>query len=318
MLRVIRADVCGVCAVARLACPVRSEVTEWVLVRGLTREQRHWHDLPIILAELGERVTCIDAPGFGTEHTRRSPSTIREITDDMRDRLPFAHEDRAILGISLGGMVALDWCSRYPYDFSLCAVVNTLARDVFRPKYLTRGALTVLALRRFRSLRGHERAVAQLTVASASVDSEELVRQWVNFHHDAPPTEASVRAQALAGLRFRLPETLPTPSLLSPRAATVSPTTGCRSTSQNATKRRCFSIRGLATTSRSTTPRGSAAFYRQQKVATVRRSYTSTPGHPPPRDFVVTASLTVQSLHPESCRRMSVQRPSPYEHGPGT
>ncbi|GAA4663747.1 alpha/beta fold hydrolase [Gordonia humi] len=186
-------------------------MTEWVLVRGLTREQRHWHDLPIILAELGERVTCIDAPGFGTEHTRRSPSTIREITDDMRDRLPFAHEDRAILGISLGGMVALDWCSRYPYDFSLCAVVNTLARDVFRPKYLTRGALTVLALRRFRSLRGHERAVAQLTVASASVDSEELVRQWVNFHHDAPPTEASVRAQALAGLRFRLPETLPTP-----------------------------------------------------------------------------------------------------------
>ncbi|WP_420041169.1 alpha/beta fold hydrolase [Gordonia sp. MP11Mi] len=128
-------------------------MTEWVLVRGPTREQRHWHDLPIILAELGERVTCIDAPGFGTEHTRRSPSAIREITDDMRDRLPFAHEDRAILGISLGGMVALDWCSRYPYDFSLCAVVNTLARGVFRPKYLTRGALTVLALKRFRSLR---------------------------------------------------------------------------------------------------------------------------------------------------------------------
>ncbi|GAA3947836.1 alpha/beta hydrolase [Gordonia caeni] len=194
--------------------PARKDVTEWVLVRGLTREQRHWHAFPEALAESsGARVTTIDAPGFGTENARRSPATIEEITDDIRSRLqtPAPEGERAILGISLGGMVALDWCSRYPDEFAFCTVVNTLAREVFRPHYLTLRALSVLGLRSFRSPRAHEQAVADLTVTDPAIDRNALALRWVSFHHDAPPTTASIRAQASAGLTFRLPGAVPTP-----------------------------------------------------------------------------------------------------------
>ncbi|MDT5208399.1 MAG: hypothetical protein QOF67_814, partial [Mycobacterium sp.] len=103
----------------------------WLLIRGLSRDARHWGSFPQTFAEeLGVEVQTIDPPGFGTQITRTSPSTIAEITDDIRDRANIQGDDWSILGISLGGMVTLDWVARYPNEFERAVVINTSASDV--------------------------------------------------------------------------------------------------------------------------------------------------------------------------------------------
>jgi pimeloyl-ACP methyl ester carboxylesterase len=100
----------------------------WLLIRGLSRDARHWGPFPPTFAEgLGVEVQTIDPPGFGTQVTRTSPSSIAEITNDIRDRANIQGDDWSILGISLGGMVTLDWVARYPNEFQRAVVINTSA-----------------------------------------------------------------------------------------------------------------------------------------------------------------------------------------------
>src|SRR5687768_6347135 len=62
-----------------------TDITRWLLLRGLSREQRHWCSFPEDLERAtGARTLCLDLPGFGTEHARISPRTIALITDDVR------------------------------------------------------------------------------------------------------------------------------------------------------------------------------------------------------------------------------------------
>ena len=58
----------------------------WLLLRGLAREQRHWGRFPALLsAKLpGDRVFCLDLPGTGTEHRRKSPASIAAIPVGLR------------------------------------------------------------------------------------------------------------------------------------------------------------------------------------------------------------------------------------------
>src|SRR4029450_12531869 len=96
------------------------------------RQKRRCGSLPEQLSAAcgGERVLCLDLPGFGTEHARRSPWSIAGIADDVRERFLVERggDGWSVLGISLGGMVALDWCARHRGDFARCVTVNTSAR----------------------------------------------------------------------------------------------------------------------------------------------------------------------------------------------
>src|SRR5262245_31258005 len=110
----------------------------FLLMRGLVREQRHWGSFPDLLRERWPKASLVflDLPGTGTEHQRESPTTLAAITHDMRSRfreVRAAHEGPfTVLGVSLGGMVALDWCARWPSDFQRAVVINTSAGDLSR------------------------------------------------------------------------------------------------------------------------------------------------------------------------------------------
>ena len=96
----------------------------WLLIRGLSRDARHWGSFPQTFAEeLGVEVQTIDPPGFGTQITRTSPSTIAKITNDIRDRATIQGDDWSILGISLGGMVSPEACHLEP-RFRACLVME--------------------------------------------------------------------------------------------------------------------------------------------------------------------------------------------------
>ncbi|MFI6867740.1 alpha/beta fold hydrolase [Nocardia sp. NPDC050406] len=187
----------------------------WLLLRGLGREQRHWGGFPEILrAAVGGEVRCIDAPGFGTECTRRSPSTIGAITDDIRGRFGAPAGEWSIVGISLGGMVALDWCARYPGDFRRAVVINTSSGQSLPHRRFRFESLPVLAGSRLGDPVAAERAILGVACNSASVDREALAREWAAYAAEFGASRGSIAAQMLAALRFRHPRTVSVPLLV--------------------------------------------------------------------------------------------------------
>jgi pimeloyl-ACP methyl ester carboxylesterase len=188
----------------------------WLLLRGLGREQRHWGAFPDLLgAAVGAPVACVDLPGFGTEHQRRSPASVAAITLDVRRRFATLRGDGpwCVLGISLGAMIALDWCARFPSDFERCVAVNTSSRrsprrDRFRapPGDLAR-ALFGPRLER-------ERAVLRVSSNRGAADLEPVARQYASWQRERPPALGSVATQLIAASAFDLPARWTTPLLV--------------------------------------------------------------------------------------------------------
>ena len=192
----------------------------WLLIRGLSRDAQHWGSFPQTFAEeLGVEVQTIDPPGFGTQITRTSPSTIAEITNDIRDRANIQGDDWSILGISLGGMVTLDWVARYPNEFQRAVVINTSASNVARlyeraqPAFL-RAIATAVIRRDIGKPERFERVVLGLSSNRPADELEEMGKQWAKWQHEATPSGASVLGQLRAATRFKLPTNITTPLLV--------------------------------------------------------------------------------------------------------
>ena len=191
---------------------------KWLLLRGLTRDQRHWGDFPARLgAALGTEVVCIDPPGFGTEYKRQSPKVLSQITDDIRGRFAQLRGDDewSILGISLGGMLTLDWCSRFPDDFARAVVINTSAsnsasiQDRFKPS-----AAFGLVTSAFRSPAAVERTALAASSNKPAAELDVLAEQWTQWKAQTPPSRSSIIGQIVAATRFTLPETVNVPLLV--------------------------------------------------------------------------------------------------------
>lgn len=107
-----------------------------LLLRGLMREARHWGDFTSKLENKAEmnKVLCLDLPGVGTEQGRFFSPSIKQVVLDIRSRFQ-THlqnnktQDWIILGISLGGMIALKWVELFPNDFKKIILMNISAQN---------------------------------------------------------------------------------------------------------------------------------------------------------------------------------------------
>ena len=103
----------------------------WVLLRGLTREARHWGDFPAQLAAAVARpVITLDLPGNGQFNSLASPITVRCMTDSVRTQLQaMGHAPPyQLLAMSQGGMVATDWAQTWPQEVARLVLINTSMR----------------------------------------------------------------------------------------------------------------------------------------------------------------------------------------------
>ncbi|WP_040814709.1 alpha/beta fold hydrolase [Nocardia concava] len=187
----------------------------WLLLRGLSRDQRHWGEFPALFeSAVGGEVRRLDPPGFGTEHRRTAPLTLRAITDDLRARFEPGDADWSILGISLGGMIAMDWMSRYPNDFHRGVLINTSSAASPLHHRFRLGSLPVLAATRLLDPVAAERAILAVACNSTEVPRAELARRWAQYASEAGASSRSVAAQMLAAIGFRHPHRLPIPVLI--------------------------------------------------------------------------------------------------------
>lgn len=192
---------------------------EWVLLRGLTREVRHWGEFPHRLeARLGAKVHCLDLPGNGRLNQLLSPDTVEAMADWCHDeavRMGIRHPC-AVLAMSLGAMVATSWAQRHPRDVGRAVLINTSLRpfnSVFKrlrpsnyPRLLALLALPVSAARM-------EKTILAMT-ANHPVDPEATVREWVGWREENPVSRRNAFAQLMAAVRYRAPRPAPVRRLL--------------------------------------------------------------------------------------------------------
>lgn len=190
----------------------------WVLLRGLTRESRHWDSfIPQLEQAVQEPVLPLDLPGNGTLNGFASPVTVEAITGHARQQLqgvavasslqpPFK-----LLGMSLGGMVAADWAQRYPDEVSRLALVNTSMRPFSGPAERLRPR-SWLALARLACHWGDavsaEEIIHRLTCNRTARVADD-VAQWRLIRRSAPVSLRNALCQLGAAARFTAPRSAP-------------------------------------------------------------------------------------------------------------
>lgn len=187
----------------------------WLFLRGLAREQRHWGKfVETFAAKLGHQVHCLDLPGMGSERERQVPGSISANVDDVRARwleLKKGVEGPwGILGISMGGMLAMNWAGRFN-DFDRVVLVNTSAGNLSRP--WERMDLSVLPTV-VRAMAGNDperREERILGITARMIDRDkqlETAKEWAGYANERAPTRISVLRQLFAASRFRAPKAL--------------------------------------------------------------------------------------------------------------
>jgi pimeloyl-[acyl-carrier protein] methyl ester esterase len=187
----------------------------WLLLRGLAREQRHWYGfVDLFRARAGvSRVVLVDLAGVGTEHRRSPQASVAWMARDVARRVPglatpgISSADWSVVGVSLGGMVALELCRLYPERIQRGVIVNassclSSAWARLRPGAaleLLRAALSDDPVQR-------ERRVLALTSRLPEAQRDNYARAAAEFARDAPTSRRSLLVQLMAAARFVPPE----------------------------------------------------------------------------------------------------------------
>jgi pimeloyl-ACP methyl ester carboxylesterase len=199
-------------------------MTQWILLRGLTRETRHWGAFEAtmrahrIIGE-DERVTFIDLPGNGDEHARIAPLSVHALTDFVRTRalsLGVSMPCR-VLAMSLGAMVATAWAQQYPDEIERLVLINTSMRPFARTYERLRPSAWRMLMRivaNWNDAHRCEQLIHRLTCHRTDTFDADLA-QWAAFRRTHGASAANAWRQLLAAARFRACSTPPRcPTLL--------------------------------------------------------------------------------------------------------
>lgn len=190
-------------------------MTTWVLLRGLTREARHWGDFPTLLhADWPEaRIEAIDLPGNGSLYLQPSPATVEGMVDHCRAVLAQRGVQLPVrvLALSMGAMVAVAWAEHHPQDLAACVLISTSLRPFshwhqrLRPSNLSQLLGVLLA----GSAQAKERRVLELTTCHPGEPAARLIEQWSRWRHERPVSRINALRQLRAAMRYRAPTVPP-------------------------------------------------------------------------------------------------------------
>jgi pimeloyl-ACP methyl ester carboxylesterase len=184
------------------------------MMRGLVREARHWGHLKDYFAQRlpAASMHTVDFPGMGTEHHRQTPAKMDQIVDDTRARHLDARSKSdiaanakwGIFAVSLGGMVALNWASRYPNDFEYVVVANTSAGNLSTPfqRFSWRNLGKVARATFTRNSVRREQLLLSFTVNNPNIDQGQVAQQWSQFPR---ASRSTLIRQMWAASRWKLP-----------------------------------------------------------------------------------------------------------------
>lgn len=187
----------------------------WLLLRGLVREQRHWREFPKLLSEkTNSTVLCLDVPGMGTESFRKSPYAIKEIMDDIRQRFFLAKQSSdgewGICCVSLGSMVALQWAHEYPNDFSRIVITNVSCKPLSSTfeRFMPKNVLQIPKLLFAENKKSREKIILKMTSNKSDIELDKIAEDYSKFSLEQSQFQSVGIAHLIAGSRFSIPKSL--------------------------------------------------------------------------------------------------------------
>lgn len=184
-------------------------MSTWVFLRGLIRESGHWGDFVdhFKAAVPGAQIHLLDLPGNGVRHKDRSPSHLNGMVDACRLQLKAAGvpPPYALLALSMGGMVAVQWAHRFPDEIAGHVLVNTSMRP-FNPFYERlrgRNWMTVCRLLiGYANGQQWENAILRMTTTAPHPG---VLPVWQGLRLRHPVSKANALRQLWAAARFTAP-----------------------------------------------------------------------------------------------------------------
>jgi pimeloyl-ACP methyl ester carboxylesterase len=187
-------------------------MSTWILLRGLTREARHWGDFAahfehvVAADDPGARVVTLELPGNGEANGMRSPARVADYVDAVR-KAAAAHASGGpycVLAMSLGGMVATAWAQRHPMDIERLVLINTSMRPFCGPTQRLRvSAWPTLAwaVANWRRAQRCESAIHALT-CEVRAHRERDIERWSEIRRTRPVDALNGLRQLAAAARF--------------------------------------------------------------------------------------------------------------------
>ena len=195
-------------------------MSAWILLRGLSREARHWGGFAELLRREipGAQLFAPDLPGNGRWCKQKSPLRVDQMVEALRAQLRVqgVAPPYRLLAMSLGAMVAVDWAARHPGEIAGAVLINTSLRPLspfyHRLKPANYRRLLTLALSAA-SDRDWEVAILELTSRHAGAH-ETVLDDWLAYRRENPVTVANALRQLFAAARYRAPSVRPDVPLL--------------------------------------------------------------------------------------------------------
>ncbi len=193
-----------------------------LLLRGLMRDVRHWGSFLTDLEAVTKvnRAVGLDLPGVGTEEHRIFYPRLKEVVQDVRSRFKRQeqdrlHEDWAILGFSLGGMIALEWANTYPEDFKKIILMNTSSNNTGKlwQRMKPESMLSVVKIFIEPDARKRETEVIQM-VSNLKKSDKTLIEEWVGIAKKSSFSRVTAVNQLVAAAQFKLPSRVQSKTLV--------------------------------------------------------------------------------------------------------
>lgn len=187
----------------------------WVFLRGLIRQQKHWEDFPQLFAQSfpSANVHTLDLPGNGLYYDYPSPTNVRDMMEAARTTLTRKDIDGPVnlMAISLGGMVAIEWMKCHRDQVAAAVIINSSLRNTgkFWERLQPRNYPAIIKhLILDRETLAREQLILELS-SNISPNKEDLALRWSEYARTHPTSTKNALRQLLAAASYKAPQQRP-------------------------------------------------------------------------------------------------------------
>lgn len=179
----------------------------FLLIRGLVREQRHWGDFIAVLQQNFPQTEMItlDILGNGRLYQQTSPRSIAGMTDALRVQLSSlaVQPPLNLIGISMGGMIAIDWMLRYPNEIANGVLINTSISNYapFYQRLRWQNYARFLKMLWQTPMQREQTGLA--LTANLQGNNAQVLANWQRWQQECPVSLKSAFNQLLASATFK-------------------------------------------------------------------------------------------------------------------
>ena len=200
-----------------------------ILLRGLSRQSGHWGDFSVQLAAQPgiTGVFPLDLPGFGVcsdiDFPESMPLVMAHLNKEKKNLRLLGR--CCLVGLSMGGMIALEWIRNNPEDFCGVSVINSSFSDLSGlPNRLKISAAAIILQALFsRSVKKRETRILNLTsnnyqirksIEANRLESLQIVKKWVELNTEYPLRKKNIFRQLQMSGRIQSPQSVSCPILV--------------------------------------------------------------------------------------------------------